>query len=86
MAQLNVDCDILAKIGVQRYHKECNTPPEALLHIFVRVKIAGVKFTSNMNKDLRNESSRRSMRSCLDSKQVLTGSTFDMVDWDAVKH
>lgn len=36
--QVSVDCDILVKTGIHRYHKEDNKPPEALPREFVIVK------------------------------------------------
>ena len=86
MEQLNVYCDILAKIGKHRYHKEDNKPPEVVPHEFVTVKVVGVEVTSNVGTALRNEISRNLMRSFLDIKQVLTGGSFDVVDWEAIEH
>ena len=42
-SQLNVDCDLLAKAGLRRFHKEKLIPPGALPHEEILIRIKGEK-------------------------------------------
>ena len=83
--QLNIDCDLLAKAGLKRFHKQSRVPPEVLPHETVVIRVRGIKVLGAIGPPLRNEVSRLNMRRFLVSKGRLSLQGFDEVDWDAME-
>ena len=83
--QLNIDCDLLAKAGLKRFHKQRHIPPEVLPHETVIIRVRGIKVLGAIGPPLRNEVSRLNMRRFLASKGRLSLQGFDEVDWDAME-
>ena len=83
--QLNIDCDILAKAGLKRFHKQRQVPPEVLPHEKVVLRVRGIKVLGAIGPPLRNEVARLNMRQFLASKGRLSLQGFDEVDWDAME-
>ena len=79
-SQLNIDCDLLAKAGLRRFHKEKLVPPDALPHEEILIRIKGEKITGDIGPPLRNEVSRVKMRTFLDVKGTLSAEAFNTVD------
>ena len=84
-SQLNVDCDLLAKAGLRRFHKNNNINPDTLPHELVLVHINGCKITGDIGAPLRNEVSKNIMRKHLISNGTIKSATFDMIDWEAIE-
>ena len=86
LAQLNVDCDTLAKAALKRYHRH-NTPThDSLPHEVFIMHIRSEKVTSDIGLPLRNEVSRIQMRTFLQGNNRLDCQSFDKVDWEAMSH
>ena len=86
-SQLNVDCDLVAKAGLRRLHRQNNPQPDALPHENVMVWIRNKKIIGNVGPALRNEVSRLSMKAflCNPKRAILTIPAFDEVDWQSVE-
>lgn len=84
-AQLNIEMDILAKEYVRAEWLHGAAAPEALPHERVVCRVAGHKVTGDVGPAIRNERSRKIMRTFLTSKGKLTTAAFDDVDWTAIE-
>ena len=83
-SQLNVDCDLLAKAGVRRFHK-VNTPnPDTLPHELVVIHINSQKITGDIGQPLRNAVSVIAMKQHLIDNKTIVPSAFGLIDWEAI--
>jgi len=86
MAQLNVDCDKLAKTALRRHNRLNKAIQDNLPHEVFVCHIKSAKITGDIGVPLRDEVSRLSMRKFLNSKGRLSLQGFDLVDWNAMQH
>ena len=84
-AQLNVDCDHMAKRWlIECYHKKF-PPPTLLPQENTSVWIGNEKVIGDIGPPLRVEIRRREMKKFLHLKGILKAEYFDMVDWKSIK-
>jgi hypothetical protein len=84
LAQLNVDCDTLAKVALKRHHRHNNPIHDSLPHEVFIMRVRSQKVTDDIGIPLRNEVSRLLMRSFLHGNNRLHCQSFDKVDWEAM--
>ena len=81
-SQLNVDCDLLAKAGVRRFHNE--HPPDTLPHELVVIRVDNKKITGDIGQPLRDAVSLLAMKKHLIENNTIVPRAFGVIDWDAV--
>ena len=85
-AQLNIDCDTLAKAALKRYHRHNKINKDSFPHEVLIMRVRSEKITGDIGIPLRNEVSRIQMRSFLHKNNRLQCQNFDQVDWNAMNH
>ena len=84
-AQLNVDCDFLAKQWLQQFYTKQLPPPHLLPHEITSIWLNNKKIVGDVGIPIRSELSRIEMRYFLNSRNILKAVNFDLVDWKSIK-
>ena len=84
-SQLNVICDKLAKVGLQRDIQYNNPRHDLLPRESVAIFIDDIKVTGSVGGLLRNATSKQHLRAHLDQKGTIASTIFDSVDWKGIQ-
>jgi len=77
-----VDCDLLAKAGVQRFLNEHT--PDTLPHELVVIHVNNKKITGDIGQPLRDAVSMIAMKRHLIDNNTIVPMAFGVIDWEAV--